>query len=105
MTFQQLRENRIFKIVSNKYFLILLVFAIWMIFFDENSVVNQRELNKEIDGMEKSIEYYEGEITKDKQLISNLKNPDSLEKFAREEYKMKKQNEDIFLIEFDSTSE
>ncbi len=105
MTFQQLRENRIFKIVSNKYFLILLVFAIWMIFFDENSVVNQRELSKEIDGMEKSIEYYEGEITKDKQLISNLKNPDSLEKFAREEYKMKKQNEDIFLIEFDSTSE
>jgi cell division protein FtsB len=76
-----------------------------MIFFDENSVVNQRELSKEIDGMEKSIEYYEGEITKDKQLISNLKNPDSLEKFAREEYKMKKQNEDIFLIEFDSTSE
>jgi len=105
MTFQQLRENRIFKIVSNKYFLILLVFAIWMVFFDENSVVNQRELSKEIDGMEKSIEYYEGEITKDKQLISNLKNPDSLEKFAREEYKMKKQNEDIFLIEFDSTSE
>lgn len=105
MTFQQLRENRIFKIVSNKYFLILLVFAIWMIFFDENSVVNQRELTKEIDGMEKSIEYYEGEIAKDKQLISNLKNPDSLEKFAREEYKMKKQNEDIFLIEFDSTSE
>lgn len=105
MTFQQLRENRFFKIVSNKYFLILLVFAIWMVFFDENSVVNQRELSKEIDGMEKSIEYYEGEITKDKQLISNLKNPDSLEKFAREEYKMKKQNEDIFLIEFDSTSE
>ena len=55
--------------------------------------------------MEKSIEYYEGEIAKDKQLISNLKNPDSLEKFAREEYKMKKQNEDIFLVEFDSTSE
>ena len=105
MTFQQLRENRIFKIVSNKYFLILLVFAIWMIFVDENSVVNQRELSKEMDGMEKSIEYDEGEIAKDKQLISNLKNPDSLEKFAREEYKMKKQNEDIFLIEFDSTSE
>ncbi len=105
MTFQQLRENRIFKIVSNKYFLILLVFAIWMVFFDENSVVNQRELSKEIDGMENSIEYYEGEIQKDKQLISNLKNPDSLEKFAREEYKMKKQNEDIFLVEFDSTSE
>ena len=55
MTFQQLRENRFFKIVSNKYFLILLVFAIWMVFFDENSVVNQRELSKEIDGMEKSI--------------------------------------------------
>jgi cell division protein DivIC len=102
MTFQQLKENRIFKIVSNKYFLILLVFAVWMLFFDENSVVNQGELNKEIEGIEKSIDYYEGEIAKDKQLISNLKNPDSLEKFAREEYKMKKQNEDIFLIEFDS---
>ncbi|MDZ7614642.1 MAG: septum formation initiator family protein [Flavobacteriaceae bacterium] len=83
----------------------MLVFAIWMFFFDENSVVNQGELNKEIDGIEKSIEYYEGEIKEDKQLISNLKNPDSLEKFAREEYKMKKQNEDIFLIEFDSTAD
>lgn len=105
MTFQQLKKNRIFKIVSNKYFLILLLFLIWMIFFDENSYLNQRELNKEIEELDNSIKYYEKEIEADEKLISNLKNPDSLEKFAREEYKMKKADEDIFLIEFDTVKE
>lgn len=105
MTFQQLKKNRTFKIVSNKYFLILLLFLIWMIFFDENSYLNQRELNKEIEELDNSIKYYEKEIEADEKLISNLKNPDSLEKFAREEYKMKKADEDIFLIEFDTVKE
>ncbi len=102
MTFKTIRENKIFRIISNKYVLILLVFVVWMIFFDENSLVNHWELDREIDKLEKSNEYYREEIRNDQKVIDNLNDPDSLEKYAREEYKMKKENEEIFLIEYDT---
>jgi len=102
MTFKQFRENKVVKFLSNRYILILLLFLIWMVFFDENSFINHHELDKEIDKLEKSNDYYEKEMKHDKKIIKNLENPDSLEKFAREEYKMKRKNEDIYIIEFDS---
>ena len=73
-----------------------------MIFFDENSFINHWELDKEIDNLENSNEYYRDQIEQDKKVIDNLNDPDSLEKYAREEYKMKKENEEIFLIEYDT---
>ncbi len=105
MTFKQIKENKVVKIISNKYFIFLVFFVIWMTFFDENSYLNHAELDKEIDKLESSNDYYEKEITADAKIINNLKNPDSLEKFAREEYKMKKKGEEIFLIEFDTVKE
>lgn len=102
MTFKKLRENKIFRLISNKYLIILMLFVVWMLFFDENSFINHRELDKEIDKLEKSNEYYREQIKDDKKVIDNLNDPDSLEKYAREEYKMKKENEEIFLIEYDT---
>lgn len=84
--------------------IIFAVFLIWMIFFDENSYINKRKLNKEIKKLEKENTYYQNEIEKDNKTIKNLSNPDSLEKYAREKYKMKKKNEEIFLIEFDTVN-
>ncbi len=102
MTFKQLKENKIFKFLSNRYVLILLLFLVWIIFFDENSYLLQSELNNEIDEIENTNKYYKRETGADKKAIENFKNPDSLEKFAREEYKMKRKDEDIYIIEFDS---
>lgn len=102
MTFKQFRENKVVKFVTNKYFIVIVIFLIWMLFIDENSYLTHRELNKEIDKLENSIDYYQKEISKDQKVISNLKDPDSLEKFAREEYKMKKKNEEIFIMDFDT---
>lgn len=99
---KKLRENKVFRILSNKYVIILLLFVVWMIFFDENSLLNHWELDKEIDNLENSNEYYRDQIEQDKKVIDNLNDPDSLEKYAREEYKMKKENEEIFLIEYDT---
>lgn len=99
---KKLRENKIVKFLSNKYVIIVLLFVVWMIFFDENSLLNHRELDKEIDNLEDSNEYYRDQIDQDKKVIENLNDPDSLEKYAREEYKMKKENEEIFLIEYDT---
>lgn len=99
---KKLRENKIVKFLSNRYVIIVLLFVVWMIFFDENSLLNHRELDKEIDNLEDSNEYYRDQIDQDKKVIENLNDPDSLEKYAREEYKMKKENEEIFLIEYDT---
>jgi cell division protein FtsB len=73
-----------------------------MTFFDENSFLNHRELNKEIEKLEDANKYYKDQIKTDSKIIENLNNPDSLEKYAREEYKMKREKEDIFLIEYDT---
>lgn len=102
MTFKQIKENKVFKIVSNKYVIILVLFVVWMLFFDENSYLNHRELNKEIDKLEDANQYYQEQIEADKKVIDNLNDPDSLEKYAREEYKMKKENEEIYIIEYDT---
>ncbi|MCF6296556.1 MAG: septum formation initiator family protein [Flavobacteriaceae bacterium] len=102
MTFNQFRQKKIIKFIGNKYFIVLLFFVIWMLFFDENSYLNHYELNKEIDKLEDANEYFETQIEADSKVINNLKIPDSLEKYAREEYKMKRENEDIFIIEYDS---
>jgi len=102
MTFKQLRNNKIIIFISNRYVIIFLLFLVWMLFFDENSYINHRELDKEMNKLEKSNEYYQSEMEHDKKIIKNLEAPDSLEKFAREEYKMKRKDEDIYIIEFDS---
>lgn len=100
--FEQFRHNKIFRFISNKYFIIVLLFVIWMLFFDENSMVNHQELNREIENLEDANEYFESEIKEDTKIIDNLNHPDSLEKYAREVYKMKRENEVIFIIEYDT---
>ena len=105
MTFKEFRKNRVVKFISNKYFIITLLFIIWMLFFDENSYLNHRELNEEIEKLEDASEYYVKEIKRDSNIIENLNNKDSLEKYAREQYKMKRDNEDIYIIEYDSLKE
>ena len=105
MTLKQIKENKLFRIISNKYVIILILFVIWMGFFDENSFMNHRELDEEIEKLENANEYYEKQIETDQKIIDNLNDPDSLEKYAREEYKMKRENEDIFIIEYDTLEE
>lgn len=86
-------------------FAILLAFIVWMLFFDENSYLTHRELDKEIKKLESETNYYKKEIKKDKKMIEDLNNPKTLEKFAREKYKMKRKKEEIYLIEFDTIKE
>jgi cell division protein FtsB len=63
--------------------------------------MDQRVLNKQIQGLEENKKYYQEEIQKDKQNIKLLKNPDQIEKYAREKYYMKKDSEDIYIVEFE----
>jgi cell division protein FtsB len=70
-----------------------------MLFFDTNSILIHKELNDDIEALENNMEFYEGEIKKDKTFIEKMKDSNEIEKFAREKYFLKKENEDIFIIE------
>ena len=102
MTLKQLKNKPIIKIITNKYVVIFSIFIVWMFFFDENSFLNHREFDNEIEKLENEKEYYKSEIYIDSSLINKLENKKEIEKFAREEYKMKKENEEIYLIEYDT---
>jgi cell division protein DivIC len=99
---QRLKKSPIFKILTNIFVVILIPFIIWMLFFDENSYFIHRKFDKEIKDLESTISFYEGKISKDKETIKKLEDSLELERFAREKYLMKKENEDIYIIEFDT---
>jgi cell division protein DivIC len=90
-----------YKFLSNKYVWVMLFFVVWMLFLDNYSWLNQRELNKQIDELEDNKKYYQDEIHKDMENIHQLKNPDQIEKYAREKYYMKRDSEDIYIIEYE----
>jgi len=97
-------NKRIFQLIKNKYVIITTFFLAWMIFFDDNSFWNQRELTQELEELKKTKAFYEEKIKSYEAQIKELQDRESLEKYAREKYHMKKENEVIYLIEMDSSN-
>lgn len=95
------KNRRWFKFVSNKYIWVLLFFVSWMLFLDNYSYLDHRLLNQQIQELEDNKKYYKEEINQDLKSIKSFKNPDQIEKYAREKYYMKRENEDIYIIEFE----
>lgn len=89
------------KFLGSKYTLVFLFFTVWMLFLDNQSYLDQRILNKQIDELEDNKTYYKEEIAKDEQSIKKLKNLGQTERYAREKYYMKRDSEDIYIIEFE----
>lgn len=96
-------KHKIFKPFKNIFILILAVFVVWMLFFDANSWLIHHELNNDIDALESEKEYYKKEIDKDNKAIKTLSTEEGIEKFAREEYYMKRDSEDIYIIEYEDS--
>jgi len=91
--------TKIPSFLKNKYVIAILVFIVWMMFFDRNNFINQFRLVSTLKGLNKQKQYYLKEINNDSIALHRLKtDTDSLEKFAREKYLMKRDNEDIYLI-------
>ncbi len=85
---------------KNKYVLTIIAFVIWVSFFDRNDLFSQYNYRKQLEKLEVDKQYYLTEIEKNKKDMQELmSDPDHLEKYAREHYLMKKDNEEIFLIE------
>lgn len=74
-----------------------------MVFFDTNSFFVHKELNDETNELQNNKEYFQKEITKDKTFIQKLDDDDEMEKFARETYYLKKENEEIFIIKHEDS--
>jgi len=95
--------SKYLKPFKNWFVLIIVVFVIWMLFFDANSWLIHHELNTDIEALEDEKEYYKREIEKDNKAIKKLSTEEGLEKFAREEYYMKRENEEVFIIEYEDS--
>lgn len=100
--FTKIKGNFFYKFISNLYVFILVLFVVWMFFFDENSYIVHKKFDKEIEDLESSITFYKNKIEEDRNTIKKLQDSLELERFAREQYLMKKENEEIYLIEFDT---
>jgi cell division protein FtsB len=92
--------SRIPLILRNKYVLATAFFVIWMVFFDRNDVFTQLEWRRELHQIQESKQYFMDRIAEDKKFSNDLQfNASALEKYAREQYLMKRDNEDLFIIQ------
>ena len=97
-------KNKVFNFLKSTIGLIIIFFIIWMIYFDSNSLLTHKKLNKDIEELNERKSYYNNEIKKDQRELKMMQSDSGLEKYAREKLFMKKDNEEIFLIEYDSIS-
>lgn len=87
-------------IFKNFYFLTGFFFLVWMIFVDSNDLVSRFQMSSKLHSLQSEKEYYEAkimEVKKDRKEL--MTNKELLEKFAREKYLMKKETEDLFIIQ------
>lgn len=89
-----------FPLLKNKYVLTIALFFIWIGFFDENSLINDLKYKNEIRELQSKIEMHKQDIAESIKKSNELRTSnENLEKFAREQYKMKKTKEDIYIIQ------
>lgn len=89
-------------ICEHKYRVTIVTFLLIIGLLDENSWVKRWQHNMEINRLKSEIRHYRTQFEHDSELLKEISsNPEALEKVAREKYKMKKENEDIFIFEED----
>ncbi len=87
------------KPLRNKYFILLILFVFWIVFLDDYNLINQSQMKNKVEDLNGQKEFYMTEIKNDSTELSKLRNDtNEQEKFAREKFLMKKDNEDIFII-------
>ena len=97
--------RKILSILGNKYLVALIVFAVIMLFTDHNNLFEQMDRKQELRELQNKKAYYQQEIEKTKkQLVDLSNNSAALEKYAREKFLMKRDNEDIFVIDSNEVS-
>lgn len=92
--------KKVFKIIFNKYLVTTAAFVVWMTFFDQNDWMTQNDTRKELKETKQDIKYLTAETEKIEQdYVALVSDPKRLEQFAREHYRMKRANEDLYIID------
>ena len=90
---------KLLKTLKNKYLITTIAFLVWMVFFDHNNLLLHLQYRNELNDLSKSKKYYQEQIDKTKKEVELMQsNPKWMEKVAREQYLMKRDNEDVYLI-------
>ncbi|WP_246197632.1 FtsB family cell division protein [Chitinophaga agrisoli] len=93
------RSIKVPAYLRNKFLIATAAFTIWLMFLDRNNLLSQFQLQSEVNKLENQKEFFRTEIDKTREEQRELlSSPEKLEKFAREQYLMKKDNEDLFII-------
>ena len=88
------------KFLRNKFFLTTTSFVVWMLFFDRNDMFTQMERKSELREMKQSKAFYQKQIAENQAFSRDLQyDAQAIEKFAREKYLMKRDNEDLFIVQ------
>ncbi len=91
--------NMVFKLFHNKYIIALTSFIALMLFIDHNDIFLQLERRRQLKELIASKHFYEQQIEQTRKNLSDLQsNAAALEKYAREKYYLKKDNEDLFVV-------
>lgn len=89
------------KWIANRFVLVTLFFILWLLFFDTYAFYDHRLIDKEINKLEENKDYYQQEIKSDDKNIQKLHRKEEVERYARQKYYMKRENEDIYIIDSD----
>ncbi len=91
--------NKISSVFRNKYLLTIIIFIVWLLLFDSNNLISRYKEMKNLQKLKADREYYIKRIEDDKRKLHELKTDNqNLEKFAREQYRMKRPEEDLYII-------
>ncbi|MGB8490625.1 MAG: septum formation initiator family protein [Bacteroidales bacterium] len=91
--------DKVPPVLRNKYILTLIIFVLWVLFLDSNNLIARIREMKNLNKLKADREYYSQRIGEDKKKLYQLRTDDrNLEKFAREQYRMKKPDEDLYVI-------
>ena len=91
--------NKVRKVLLNKYAITVFIFAVLLIFVGEQSFINQFSRAIEVREIKQDIQQTKAETAKAEQILQSLEDPDSLERFAREQYHMHTDGEVVYIVE------
>lgn len=92
--------KKVFKILTNKFLLTGLFFTVWMVYFDQNDYYTMQQKKKELKAVKANVDYLNSETARmEKEYYGLMTDPQKLEQLARENYHMKRDNEDVYVIE------
>ncbi|HNQ36687.1 MAG TPA: septum formation initiator family protein [Prolixibacteraceae bacterium] len=94
-----LKKLRNSKLLRNKYMIALILFAVWISFFDQNNLVQHRRNKQRLKALKEQRAFYREKIEADNLKMEELRSGvDNLEKYAREQFNMTRPDEDLFLV-------